>query len=129
MLGIDEENRTRIALVLALIGVILIVGGLAIAVMNGGHHQIVGPPAPTLPPRTLAHKLTEILFLLVVLVGILMVSTFALVRWTRRYRKWLLHRPQPPTPSSDVWAMHKLPSEEEPPPAEPGEESPPGSGD
>jgi O-antigen/teichoic acid export membrane protein len=126
MLGIGEENRRQIALVLALVGLMLILSGVATAVMYGGHDNIVGPPAPAMPSRTIAQKISNILFLLVLLVGILMVSTYALVRWTRRYRKWLFHKPPRPTPSSDVWAMHRLPPEE--PDVAPDENRSPESG-
>lgn len=65
------------------------------------------------------HKLTprqlkQVLFLLTVLVLVFAVSVLAFVRWSRRYRRYLLHKSHEPTPSSDVWAMHRVPEPDEP---------------
>ena len=64
--------------------------------------------------------------------GVFMVfvlGVFIFVRSSRRYRRRLLHERPPPTPSVDIWKMHRLPdddadteSESEPddPPADDG---------
>mgnify|MGYP001229591182 CR=1 FL=1 len=52
---------------------------------------------------------TLIELLVVVLIIIFIVSSLAFLRWSRSFRRWVFHKPRPPTPSEDVWAMHKLP--------------------
>ncbi|NOT01840.1 MAG: hypothetical protein HOP29_14575 [Phycisphaerales bacterium] len=44
-----------------------------------------------------------------VLLFIFVVSTFAFIRVSRHYRRLLLHKPADPTPTADVWKMHKTP--------------------
>jgi TRAP-type C4-dicarboxylate transport system permease small subunit len=50
---------------------------------------------------------------LVLLVMGLAVCMFALLRLSRRYRERLLRKPDKPTPTPDIWRMHKLPEDEE----------------
>ncbi len=38
-----------------------------------------------------------------------LVASFAIHRFSRRYRAMLLRKPAPPTASEDVWKMHRLP--------------------
>lgn len=38
-----------------------------------------------------------------------LVASFAIHRFSRRYRAMLLRKPSPPTASEDVWKMHRLP--------------------
>ena len=45
------------------------------------------------------------LFLLLILV----LSVFAFVRVSRKYRDYVLKAPPTPTPTSDVWQMHNVP--------------------
>lgn len=44
----------------------------------------------------------------VLLLVILVASASAIVVFSRRYRKYLRPESREPTPSDDVWAMHKL---------------------
>jgi hypothetical protein len=44
-----------------------------------------------------------------VLIVILLFAAIAIVVFSRRYRAYLLRGRQKPTPSDDIWAMHKLP--------------------
>jgi len=63
------------------------------------------------------------------IIGLFMVFVlggFILIRGSRRYRERLLHRRPPPTPSNDIWKMHRLPDdvdiEPDDPPADAGSE-------
>jgi len=38
-----------------------------------------------------------------------LVASFAIHRFSKRYRAMLLRKPAPPTASDDVWKMHRLP--------------------
>ncbi|HUN81342.1 MAG TPA: hypothetical protein VMV81_07505 [Phycisphaerae bacterium] len=40
---------------------------------------------------------------------IFLIATWAIVRFTRRFRTMILSGPSSPTPSEDVWSMHKPP--------------------
>lgn len=46
------------------------------------------------------------------LLVVLAVASVAIIRFSRNYRRYLLKDPRTPTPSDDVWKMHKLPEEE-----------------
>ena len=46
------------------------------------------------------------------LLVVLAVASVAIIRFSRNYRRYLLQDPRTPTPSDDVWKMHKLPEEE-----------------
>lgn len=119
MAGVREESRLRIALILLGLGTILVLVGVIMAQQHYNRlraAQEVRPlatrpvQAEATPERGAQAKLIrQVLFMLVVLVGILTISLYALRVWSRRYRRVLMHKPAPPTPSSDVWAMHKLP--------------------
>jgi hypothetical protein len=75
---------------------------------------------PSQVARWRAVLLGSVLLLLVLIVGAL-----AIIRFSRRYRSYILRRPHEPTPADDVWLLHQLPeeseSEPEPPPDSPGE--------
>ena len=66
---------------------------------------------------------------ILLIIGLFMVFVlggFILIRSSRRYRERLLHRPPPPTPSNDIWKMHRLPDdldiEPDDPPVDAGSE-------
>mgnify|MGYP006908254759 CR=1 FL=1 len=61
----------------------------------------------------LVRTLKAVLLLVAVLVLIFGVSSYAFIRWSRRYRKWLMRRDADPTPSDDVWQMHRLPDDDD----------------
>lgn len=64
-----------------------------------------------------AQRLRQALALLIILILIFTIATLVIVRFSKRYRAYLMDRKAPPTPSDDVWAMHRLPDEA--PPADP----------
>lgn len=113
MAGVEENNRPRLALVLGALGVFLVIFGLVLVVQQ--IEQISSQPIqPAAGRKSLsnARAIQSVLFLLLVLVGIFAVASLAFVRWSRRYRRWLMHKPQAATPNADVWAMHRLPEED-----------------
>lgn len=65
-----------------------------------------------------AVKWRSIALLALVLIGILVVAALVIVRFSRRFRGFLLRKPGPPTANEDVWAMHRLPPDEDAPLAE-----------
>lgn len=82
-------------------------------------------------PASVAQSISPVGYMKVVLliVGLFMVFVlggFILIRGSRRYRERLLRRPPPPTPSNDIWKMHRLPDdmdlETDDPPADAGSE-------
>lgn len=112
MSDLAESDRLKIAYVLLGVGLVLTLLGFALLFYN----QPIVPdqPSPTtqvaeISRETKARALRQMLFWLVVLVVIFIFSTTAFLRWSRHFRRSILRKPQPPTPSEDVWAMHKLP--------------------
>lgn len=111
MAGVAESSRQRIALVFAGVGLLLVLIGFGLlahsqASIDSG--ALATRPSP-IPPAVKARAIRQMLFWLIVLVLVFMVSTMAFLRWSRHYRRSLLRKPKEPTPSEDVWAMHKLP--------------------
>ena len=119
MAGVQEENRRRIALLLLSLGVILVLVGTGLGLQSRQATRSVAAreapqdgskrPVVHLKRDQQARLIQQVLFMLLVLVGILSVSLYAFHLWSRRYRRMLLRKPSPPTPSEDVWAMHQLP--------------------
>lgn len=78
------------------------------------------PPAATQPaakkidPRVLYWS--RALFLSLILFVIFTFAALAIIVFSRRYRATLARGQRPPTPSDDVWAMHKPPPPDEPDP-------------
>jgi uncharacterized membrane protein YidH (DUF202 family) len=115
MAGVAEENRRRLAMVLVLIGCGLMLAGGALVLQHRHQMQVAqgfqGRPA-SLETTKLAQTIRQVLFWLLLLVGLFSVSSFAFLRWSRRFRRWMLREPKPPTDAEDVWAMHRAPDEE-----------------
>ena len=134
MAGVQEENRLRIALLLLGLGAVLILLGVVLGVQHYRGLQELQEIQPVhTRPAAAVHLdrkaevglIKRVLYVLILLVSILTVSLVAFRLWSRRFRKILLHKPAPPTPNADVWAMHRLPQDaleeftEPPPDAEP----------
>ncbi|GMU24709.1 MAG: hypothetical protein AMXMBFR13_47820 [Phycisphaerae bacterium] len=127
MAGVEEENRRRIALVLLVAGAFLMIAGMGLVAYHYHYVHSVAPTHATRPIRmdtsSQARMIQQVLFLLLVLVGVLAISLYAFRRWNRRFRDFLFRKPHSRTPSEDVWAMHKLPDEALPGGARSGEGS------
>jgi uncharacterized membrane protein YidH (DUF202 family) len=111
MAGVAESNRQRIAMLLIGLGMVLTLVGFSLLVYNqpADSWSSASQPTSSVPPETKVRALRQMLFWLLILVVIFLVSTLAFLRWSRHFRRSLLRKPHEPTPSEDVWAMHKLP--------------------
>ncbi|MBP7933463.1 MAG: hypothetical protein KA354_02335 [Phycisphaerae bacterium] len=128
MAGVEENRRQRTALILVLFGAGLIILGFILSLRQQEEMETVTKPVTTMSAEqrsSWAQAIRQFLFLMLVILGVFSVGTLAFLRWSRRFRQWLLHKPPAATPNGDVWAMHRLPEEEsqESPPEEP----PPGT--
>jgi len=127
MAGVEENSRQRVALILVLFGAGLIILGFVLSLDQQEEMETVTKPVTTMSAEqrtSWAQAIRQFLFLMLVILGVFSVGTLAFLRWSRRFRRWLLRKPQPATPDGDVWAMHRLPEDqdlqdEEPPPQEP----------
>lgn len=121
MAGVAEENRRRLAGLLCLIGLLLILAGIGLTLKYQSDVAGFSVPAKKLPDnKAVAKMLQAVLFWVLVLICVFTFCTLAFLRWSRRYRKYLLARPHPPTPADDIWARHRLPEESNRHPAAPG---------
>lgn len=113
MAGVAEENRGRLAGILCIGGLLFVLLGVFLTLEH--HYEIyesaASGPGPLPDNKATARMLQAVLFWLLVLISVFTICTVAFVRWSRRFRKYLLARPHPPTPSSDVWSMHRLPEQ------------------
>lgn len=50
-----------------------------------------------------------------IIVIIFFFAALVIIRFSLRYRAFLFREKNPPTPSEDVWKMHRLPEDEERP--------------
>jgi beta-lactamase regulating signal transducer with metallopeptidase domain len=66
------------------------------------------------PPAARLMKWREMLVWGMVLLIVLVVAVGALVRFSRAYKSFIVRGGSKPTPSEDVWSMHRLPPEEGP---------------
>lgn len=129
MAGIEENSRQRVALVLVLFGAGLIILGFVLSLNQQQEMETVTKPVTTMSAEqrsSWAHAIRQFLFLMLVILGVFSVGTLAFLRWSRRFRRWLLRKPPAATPDGDVWAMHRLPETEEESDEPPSQEPPPG---
>ena len=96
------------------VGVFLLLSAWGLAVVRGP--QDTGDAAVRRekldlpePKRTIPALSAGMLAYGLGLIIILFVSLFALVRISRNYRNQLLRKPARPTPTADVWSMHRAP--------------------
>ena len=110
-----RHNPIIWSLMVAFIGLMWMAGGVVADSQGSGADSEVAAsqPATTSDTQALGRTLRNILYILVVLVGVFVVSSYAFIRWSRRYKRWLLREPTHPTPHEDVWPMHKLPPEDD----------------
>lgn len=113
MAGVAEEDRCRLAAILCIGGLLFVLLGvfLTLQYQYEIYETTASGPGPLPDNKATARMLQAVLFWLLVLIGVFMISTVAFLRWSRRFRKYLLARPHLPTPVDDVWSMHRLPEE------------------
>lgn len=111
MAGISESHRKRVSFTLLGVGLFLVLLGFVVLMTHtAAPDQLTISTRPVdVPTAAKARALRQMLFYLVMLVIVFVISSTAFLRWSRNFRRSLLRKPKPPTPSEDVWAMHKLP--------------------
>ncbi|MCH7700162.1 MAG: hypothetical protein IID37_00615 [Planctomycetes bacterium] len=98
--------------------------GLIATVVGGRWIELPASVAQSISPA----GYMKVVLLIVGLFMVFVLGGFILIRSSRRYRERLLRRPPPPTPSVDIWKMHRLPDdvesefESDDPPADAGSE-------
>src|ERR1041384_138600 len=73
---------------------------------------LAGPHHATPQQKAEAKRLATALIYASLLLLIFVVASWALLRFTRHYRTYLIRGKRAATPSEDVWAMHRPPPEE-----------------
>src|SRR5512145_2498786 len=111
----SEPHRVRMALVSLLVGVVLFLWAWGNWIYRASRTEVgtnmsasreeEPPPGPVETVRSMSAVLLIGFFLVVVFLA----STYAIVRSSRRLRELIFRQRPPPTPSDDVWAMHKAP--------------------
>src|SRR5262249_37968666 len=74
--------------------------------------------------RKEARRLRQALALTIIMLVIFLFAAITIVRFSRRYRRYLGTRKSPPTPNADVWSMHKVPESLDPSAAEDDPDAP-----
>ncbi len=129
----NSQRQKQIALALMLLGVLCLIISLGslwwqrtdieqYRIQPGGPHST---QTQLLSART---KLARSWLLAVGGLFILfLVASLAMARFGRRFMAYITAKPAPPTPSDDVWRMHKVPEElpDEGEDSEPDDEEPP----
>jgi hypothetical protein len=63
------------------------------------------------PSLSQLQALGQMLLYLLLLLLVFVLGSWAIMRGSRRFLGNILRRPAEPTPTSDVWSMHRLPDE------------------
>ena len=90
----------------AFVGMMLLANPMAAASPATASHP-AGGSSLTRDPRMVLWRQT--FFWAVVLIFIFVIAAGAIIRFSQRFRTMILTGPARPTPSEDVWAMHKAP--------------------
>ncbi len=116
--GSTDQQRLRAGYAVLTIGMFILMFAWGMAVWRGpqGHgeaavrHEKMDAPLP----ETLLPVVSAGMWLCgVCLILVLVTSIVAFIRLSRRYRDHLLQPASKPTPTSDVWQMHKVPDDVE----------------
>lgn len=97
--------------------VLLNAGQTAMAQQAPSGESATAVDADSEPAPVSTRRQTELLrwrqtfFWGVVLLIIFLISAGVIIRFSLRYRKYLLSGKSAPTPTEDVWKMHKVPTE------------------
>ncbi|MCP4249452.1 MAG: hypothetical protein GY778_20615 [bacterium] len=121
--GYDSDTeRIRAGLAVLVVGIVIILAALFMLYLRGPADpgEMIarqGQPGSAVGSRAPARLGAWVMVLGVFLVAALVVAALTLLRITRRFAGRRDDKPQRPTPTDDVWAMHQTP--EEPPDAAP----------
>ena len=91
----------------ALFAVAMLTCQVAAALPPVSSHPASGAAELSRDPRMVLWRQT--FFWAVILLFIFVVAAGAIIRFTQRFRSVILSGPASPTPSEDVWSMHKAP--------------------
>ena len=110
----SDQHRTRLGLPFLVLGTILMLWAWGSWIYRASNPlETAGATSEHLPaPSTKTVRAVRISPLILV-VGLVLVllfffGSYAIVRAARRYRDLVGRKRPPPTPSDDVWTMHKL---------------------
>ena len=116
----SQANRVRVGLLCLAVGVVLMLwawgnwfyrSSVASETVDGAGVRATGESMAEHGGAALGSSAALLLVFLIFLV--FLVGSYALVRWSRRFREVLLRTPAAPTPSDDLWSKHKLRGDEE----------------
>ncbi len=111
--GSTSQQRLRAGYAVFILGTFMLLAAWVLWVMRGpespGDATVRGEKLD-LPKDQLVPALNAGMLLIgVVLVLVLFISIIAFMRISRNYRRYLLKKSSKPTPTSDVWQMHRVP--------------------
>lgn len=120
----SDTERIRAGLVVLVVGVVIILAALFMLYLRGPADpgEMVarqGQSGSAVGSQAPARLAPWVIVLGLFLVATLVVAAWTLLRITRRFARGRDGKRQRPTPTDDVWAMHKTPEEEPPDPALP----------
>jgi hypothetical protein len=112
--GSTSQQRLRAGYAVFILGTFILLSAWVLWVMRGvespGDATVRGEKLEPPSPDQLVPALNVGMLLIgVVLVLVLFISVIAFIRISRNYRSYLLKKAVKPTPTSDVWRMHKIP--------------------
>lgn len=112
--GSSDQQRLRAGYAVLSLGVLVLLCVWVLSVMRGpeGVGEVALRGQKIEPPSgdQVWSDLSAVMMLSgTILLIVFFVSVILLVRMSRNYRKYLIHKPPKPTASSDVWKMHKVP--------------------
>ena len=115
----SSANRLKLGLVFLALGIVLLLwawGNWIYRSSNGlNEGSVAVEPSSGLRSPAAMQAVQASPFVLMVgffLVLVFLVGSYAIVRGSRRLREAILYKAPKPTASSDVWSMHKVPSED-----------------
>lgn len=102
---------------------------LIVLATTNGVHECEAQPIPTQASTTIESASSQpttsfsedqrllhwrqVFFWSVVLLLIFFIAAWVIIRFSLRYRAYIFREKPPPTPSEDVWRMHRLPEDDE----------------
>jgi uncharacterized membrane protein YidH (DUF202 family) len=109
-----EEQKRRLAKILAAAGALLVILGSIAVVLHYQQFSAPEPPAGKKSPEEI-RRIAKAIELLLVIVMILFITfafaALAFLRWSRRFRQLILRKPRPRTQADNLWDQHRLPDD------------------
>jgi len=116
--GSSDQQRLRAGYAVLSVGIFILLCAWVLYATRGPEglgevavqHKKLEPPDPGRVWPAVSAGMVLYGFILII---VLFVSVFAFLRISRHYRRQLLKKPAKPTPTTDVWKMHKVPHQAE----------------